>query len=129
MQGKLAVAVGFAGGYVLGSRAGRQRYEEIVSQARKLWGSQTVQSTAGVLQSQATDAVDKAKSNDLIGKAMGKAKSTLKRADSGTPTSTYESTGTGFDVAPEYSTTTVYETTTGLDTGTTDRPGTNGITP
>ena len=38
MYGKLAVAAGFAAGYVLGSKAGRQRYEEIVAQARKVAG-------------------------------------------------------------------------------------------
>ena len=61
MEGKLALAAGFIAGYVLGSRAGRQRYEEIVATARKLGSSQTVQSTAGVLQAQANDLVSKAK--------------------------------------------------------------------
>ena len=61
MEGKLALAAGFAAGYVLGSRAGRQRYEEIVAKARQLGSSQTVQSTAGVLQAQANDLVSKAK--------------------------------------------------------------------
>lgn len=37
-------------GYVLGARAGRQRYESLVSAARRITGSQTVQSTAGVVQ-------------------------------------------------------------------------------
>jgi hypothetical protein len=70
MQGKLALAAGFAAGYVLGSKAGRQRYEEIVAQARRLAGNQTVQSTAGVLQAQATDLVNKAKQSDLVNKAV-----------------------------------------------------------
>jgi len=74
MQGKLALAAGFVAGYVLGSKAGRQRYEEIVAQARKVAGNQTVQSTAGVLQAQATDLVSKAKQNDLVSKAVGKVK-------------------------------------------------------
>jgi hypothetical protein len=47
--------VGAAVGYVLGAKAGRERYEQIVSVARKVTGSQTVQSTAGVLQGQITD--------------------------------------------------------------------------
>ena len=69
MQGKLALAAGFAAGYVLGSKAGRQRYEEIVAQARKVAGNQTVQSTAGVLQTQASDVVSKVKDSDVVTKA------------------------------------------------------------
>jgi hypothetical protein len=52
---KLSLLVGAAIGYVLGARAGRERYEQIVSLARKVAGSQTVQSTAGVLQAQVDD--------------------------------------------------------------------------
>jgi hypothetical protein len=68
MYGKLAVAAGFAAGYVLGSKAGRQRYEEIVAQARKVAGNETVQSTAGVLQAKGSDLVEKAKQSDLATK-------------------------------------------------------------
>lgn len=39
-------------GYVLGARAGRERYDQIVRLARRVGGSQTVQSTAGVVQAQ-----------------------------------------------------------------------------
>ena len=56
---KLSFVVGAAVGYVLGAKAGRQRYEQIVSAARKLSGSQTVQSTAGVLQGQVSELVSK----------------------------------------------------------------------
>jgi hypothetical protein len=42
-------------GYVLGARAGRERYEDIVALARRVAGSQTIQATAGVLQAQATE--------------------------------------------------------------------------
>jgi hypothetical protein len=58
---KLSFLVGAAVGYVLGARAGRERYETIVALARKVAGSQTVQSTAGVLRAQ----VDTAKSQVL----------------------------------------------------------------
>ena len=68
MYGKLAVAAGFAAGYVLGSRAGRQRYEEIVAQARKVAGNEKVQSTAGALQAKGTELVDKAKQSDIATK-------------------------------------------------------------
>ncbi len=82
MYGKLAVAAGFAAGYVLGSKAGRQRYEEIVSQARKVAGNETVQSTAGVLQAKGTELVDKAKQSDIANKV----KATVARDKSDTPT-------------------------------------------
>ena len=49
---KLAFLVGGAVGYVLGTRAGRERYESIVAASRRIGGSQTVQSVAGVLQAQ-----------------------------------------------------------------------------
>ena len=53
--------LGMAVGYVLGSRAGRERYEDIVAVARRVAGSQTVQATAGVLQAQAAGAAERAK--------------------------------------------------------------------
>jgi hypothetical protein len=49
---KLSFLVGAAAGYVLGARAGRERYEAIVRMARRFGGSQTVQSAAGVFQAQ-----------------------------------------------------------------------------
>jgi hypothetical protein len=69
MTGKLALAAGFAAGYVLGSKAGRERYEQIVGATQRMWSNPTVQSTAGVLQAQATDLVNKAKDSDLVAKA------------------------------------------------------------
>ena len=59
---KLSFLVGGAVGYVLGARAGRDRYEAILRLARKVGGSQTVQSTAGVLQAQVDGLSAKAKS-------------------------------------------------------------------
>jgi hypothetical protein len=49
---KLSLIIGGAVGYVLGAKAGRERYEAIVATARRVAGSQTVQTTAGVLQAQ-----------------------------------------------------------------------------
>lgn len=49
---KLSFVAGAAAGYVLGARAGRERYETIVRVARRFAGSQTVQSAAGVFQAQ-----------------------------------------------------------------------------
>ena len=58
MRKLILFASGAAVGYVLGTRAGRQRYEEIVANARKLWEHPTVQEAAGVVQAQATHLYD-----------------------------------------------------------------------
>jgi hypothetical protein len=49
---KLSTVVIAAAGYVIGTRAGRERYDQILRLARRVGGSQTVQATAGVVQGQ-----------------------------------------------------------------------------
>ncbi len=49
---KLTILAGAAVGYVLGAKAGHERYEAIVRASHRFKASQTVQSTAGVLQAQ-----------------------------------------------------------------------------
>jgi hypothetical protein len=53
MRGKLWFIGGLAAGFVLGARAGREKYEELVQNARKMWDHPTVQEAAGVAQAQA----------------------------------------------------------------------------
>jgi hypothetical protein len=53
---RIAFASGFAAGYVLGSRAGRARYEAIRRTARTLADRPEVQGVAGMLQAQAVAA-------------------------------------------------------------------------
>lgn len=43
MRGRIGIVVGFAAGYVLGSRAGRERYEQIKSGFLKAWNADPVQ--------------------------------------------------------------------------------------
>lgn len=43
MKNKVVLLTGMAVGYVLGTRAGREQYERIRSQARSLWGDPRVQ--------------------------------------------------------------------------------------
>ena len=43
MRGKILLLVGLGVGYVLGSRAGRERYNEISRAANKLWNDPRVQ--------------------------------------------------------------------------------------
>lgn len=43
MKGKIGIVVGMAAGYVLGSRAGRERYEQIKTGFLKAWNTDPVQ--------------------------------------------------------------------------------------
>jgi len=61
MRGKLMFLGGLAAGFVLGSRAGRQAYEELVETAKKVKESPTVQEAAGVVQAQATKVYEQGK--------------------------------------------------------------------
>jgi hypothetical protein len=69
MRGKLMFISGLAAGFVLGSRAGREKYEEIRANAKKVWEHPTVQEAAGVAQAQAnklyTEGKDKLQSSKL----------------------------------------------------------------
>ena len=47
---KLSLLAGGAVGYVLGARAGRERYDQLVRAGRRIAGSQSVQACAGVVQ-------------------------------------------------------------------------------
>jgi hypothetical protein len=54
MRGKLTFVAGAAVGFVLGTRAGRERYEDLKNATRKLLDSPTVHEATGVLQDQAS---------------------------------------------------------------------------
>jgi hypothetical protein len=56
---RMAFAAGFATGYVVGTRAGRERYEQIVKLARQTAEHPAVQQAAGVVQAQATGLAQK----------------------------------------------------------------------
>ena len=61
MRYKLTFAVGFAAGYTLGAKAGRERYEQISRVMRGLSENPAFQSAAGVLQAQAGSLVGHAR--------------------------------------------------------------------
>jgi len=61
MGRKLIFITGVGIGYVLGTRAGREKFDQMVAQARKFWESPTVQEAAGVVQAQATRLYDDGK--------------------------------------------------------------------
>jgi hypothetical protein len=54
MRGKIWFLGGLAAGFVLGARAGREKYEELVVQAKKVMENPTVQEATGVAQAQAS---------------------------------------------------------------------------
>ena len=53
MRYRIAFGTGFALGFVAGTRAGRERYEQIKQVTRQLMDNPTVQQAAGALQAQA----------------------------------------------------------------------------
>jgi hypothetical protein len=61
MRGKMMFIAGLGAGFVLGTRAGREKYEELVQAARKVRDNPTVQEAAGVVQEQATKIVSNGK--------------------------------------------------------------------
>jgi hypothetical protein len=64
MKGKILLVVGLVLGYVLGTRAGRERYEEIRAGAQKVWQDprvqRGVQNVEGFVKEKAPDLADKA---------------------------------------------------------------------
>ena len=108
MRGKLWFALGAAAGFVLGARAGREKYEELVLNARKVWDHPTVQEAAGVVQAQANrlyhegkDTVSDKLSQSKLGEKLGtgSTSSTDSLASSSTTSSTSgspSSTGTTY---------------------------------
>lgn len=76
MKGKISLLVGGAAGYVLGTRAGRERYEQIKSQAQSFWGNPKVQEKASQAQDFAKDKVgatsdDTTTRDDTVGGTLG----------------------------------------------------------
>ncbi|SCL38332.1 hypothetical protein GA0070624_6180 [Micromonospora rhizosphaerae] len=92
MRGKIMFLGGLAAGFVLGARAGREKYEELVVRGRKVLDHPTVQEAAGVAQAQATrlysEGKDKLGQTKLGEKLTGNGNRQLTGADkpfAGTP--------------------------------------------
>ena len=58
MKGKIAFVLGATVGYVLGTRAGRERYEQIKRGAQSVWNTEPVQRGVGVVREAAQGRVD-----------------------------------------------------------------------
>jgi hypothetical protein len=83
MRGKLIFITGVGVGYVLGTRAGREKFDQMVGQARKFWESPTVQEAAGVVQAQATRLYDEGKAvvTDQVHKLNKRSDKALEESD------------------------------------------------
>jgi hypothetical protein len=87
MRGKLMFITGLAAGFVLGSRAGREKYEEITASARKVWEHPSVQEAAGVAQAQANKLYSEGKdrlNQSKLGEKLHAAASTSSTSSTGT---------------------------------------------
>jgi hypothetical protein len=85
MRGKLMFITGLAAGFVLGSRAGREKYEEIAANAKKVWEHPTVQEAAGVAQAQANKLYSESKdkiSSSKLGEKLSTTSSTSSSSSS-----------------------------------------------
>jgi hypothetical protein len=78
MMGKAGLVAGMAAGYVLGARDGRGRYEQIKTQAERLWNDPKVQQQASAAQDlvrqKAPQVADKI--SQVTDKASGRSSST-----------------------------------------------------
>lgn len=74
MKGKIGFVLGAAVGYVLGTRAGRERYEQIKRGAKALWGSEPVQRGVHVVSDAADERVGELKNyaKKLFGDALAR---------------------------------------------------------
>jgi PRC-barrel domain protein len=121
VMGKLGMAVGAAVGYVLGAKAGRERYEQLTASARQLLDKpqvrRVVDSVPGDLGARVEQAANKAA--DKVAQAGDKV------AASGSGTSGATSGSTTTTTTPTTPTTTT-TTTTPTTTATTTAPATPG---
>ena len=91
MVGKLKWLVGFGAGYVLGARAGRERYDQIAGRAQELWSDPRVQEKAGQAQQVVKEKADQAQQvvKEKVGdKANGNGAGSGARSSSGASTAT-----------------------------------------
>jgi len=61
MRGKMMFLAGAAAGFVFGTRAGREKYDQMMTAARKAMDNPTVHETTGQIQAQATKLLDQGK--------------------------------------------------------------------
>ena len=82
MRSKAAFIVGTGLGYVLGARAGRQRFEKLAAAGRRAWQDPRVQSKVSDLETKAAD-LARAEAVALKDKAAGSVRSAVGSARGG----------------------------------------------
>jgi hypothetical protein len=80
---RISFVGGLAVGYVLGTQAGRERYEQLKQLARKAAESPAMQQTAGALQAQAQATAKSAKDKATTSVRKGASKVTNRTSSSG----------------------------------------------
>jgi hypothetical protein len=89
-MGKLTLLAGGAVGYVLGTRAGRERFEQIKSQAQTLWDHPKVQEQASKVQG-----VAKRKTSEVQDKVTSSSSSSSSSTPSSSTSPTVSVSSTG----------------------------------
>ena len=66
---KTMLLIGLGTGYVLGAKAGRERYEQMLAKWQAAWENPLIQDKAGAVQTKATEVYESAKTtvSDKIG--------------------------------------------------------------
>jgi hypothetical protein len=101
MRYRVVFLIGVGIGFVLGARAGRERYEQMVKAARKAKDSPAVQQAAGAIQAQATGLAKTAKDKvsdqapKIAGAARSKVGSTVGKARSKAKSARQDGSGAG----------------------------------
>lgn len=94
MKGKILLVVGLGVGYVLGTRAGREKYDELVAKVQKVWNDPRVQKQANnvgdFVKEKAPEVADFVASN--VKKATNRGGSTAKPASRASSTTRSRST-------------------------------------
>ncbi|MGQ7295528.1 hypothetical protein [Quadrisphaera sp. KR29] len=127
-MGKKSLLIGAAIGYVLGARAGRERYDQIAASVSRLWNDPKVKSKVDQAQ---TTAVDTAKSAAASAKDAASNSSALQSVkdklpgSSGSSSSATGGSATGGSAQPGSPTPATPRTGTG--TGTTTLPSTSPL--
>ena len=88
MKGKIAFVLGAAVGYVLGTRAGRERYEQIKRGAQNVWHTEPVQRGVGAVRGAAQGKIDELKASVVRAGKEAFASFTQVADDKATPTRT-----------------------------------------
>src|SRR5690554_3329788 len=99
MRGKILIVTGLAVGYVLGARAGRERYEEIKRAATKFWNDprvkQQVETVEDFAKDKAPEVVDFISDNakKVVSQVRSSNKGGGKKSGSGSSTGASSSSG------------------------------------